>query len=83
MKTNLIEVTVGGRTGSGKSEVLEVVKRALADFYGYPATHIRIAGINPDGAIAEAAHTGQTAKGKDTVFVLREQNVTGDIKVHD
>ena len=74
MKTNVIEVTVAGKTGCGKSEALEVIKRALSDFYAYPATHVRIAGINPDGAIAEAAHTGQTAKGADTVFVLREEN---------
>lgn len=83
MKTNLIEVTVSGRTGSGKSEVLEVIKGAIDNFYGYPRTHVKIAGFNPDGSIEQAQHTGQTAKGKNTVFVLHEQNVTGEIKVHD
>lgn len=83
MKTNLIEITVTGRTGSGKSEVLEVLKKALDEFYGYPRTHTRIAGVNPDGAIDEAKTTGQSARGKDTVFVLREQNVSGTVTVHD
>lgn len=83
MKTKLIEITVSGRTGTGKSEVLEVIKRALHDFYGYPPTHINVAGFNPDGAILDAAKTGQTAKGIGTVFVLYEQNVSGEIKVHN
>ena len=83
MKTNLIEITVSGRTGSGKSEVLEVIKNALDEFYGYPRTKIKIAGLDVDGAIDEAKHTGQSAKSKNTVFVIYEQNITGDIKVHD
>jgi len=75
LKTNLIEVTVRGQTGCGKSEVLEVIKNALAAFYAYPATISRIAGEIPDGAIDEATTTGQTAKRRNTVFVLYEENV--------
>jgi len=82
MKTNLIEITVSGRTGCGKSEVLEVIKNALDEFYGYPRTKINIAGLDVSGAIDEANHTKQTAKKENTVFVLYEQNVTGEIKVH-
>lgn len=80
MKTNLIEVTVSGRTGSGKSEVLEVINNALREYYGHNAN---ITGETCLGAVADAKTTGQTAKGKNTVFVLREQNVTGEIRVHD
>jgi predicted ATP-binding protein involved in virulence len=83
LKTKIIEITVSGRTGTGKSEVLEVIKRALQSFYNYPATHINIAGFNPDGAIVEAAETGQTAKAQNTVFVLYEQNISGEIKVYN
>jgi len=83
MKTNLIEVTVSGRTGSGKSEVLEVIKNALDSFYASPQTEIKIAGFDPTGSIDEAKITGQTAKYKKTVFVLYEQNITGEIKVHN
>jgi len=79
MKTNLIEITVSGRTGSGKSEVLEVVRNALIDFYGED----KIAGKNPKGAIDEAKVTRQTAKSERTILALYEQNVTGQIKIHD
>ena len=80
MKTNLIEVTVSGRTGCGKSEVVEVINQALRNHYGIRA---KITGDIDTEAIEEAKHTGQTAKKKNTVFVLFEQNVTGEIKVHD
>jgi energy-coupling factor transporter ATP-binding protein EcfA2 len=80
MKTNLIEVTVSGRTGSGKSEVLEVINNALREYYGHNAN---ITGETCLGAVADAKTTGQTANKKSTVFVLREQNVTGEIRVHD
>lgn len=83
MKTNLIEITVSGRTGSGKSQVLEVIKNALEKELGYPATHVKVAGVNPSGAIDEAKTTGQSANNKNTVFVLYEQNVSGEIKTHD
>ena len=83
MKTNLIEITVSGRTGSGKSEVLNVIRNALFDFYGRGEGRIRVAGINEIDAIEEAKITGQTAKKNNTVFVLYEQNVTGEIKIHD
>ena len=80
MKSKLIEITVSGRTGNGKSEVLEVINNALRDHYGRSAN---ITGAVCVGAIAEAAKTGQTAKHRNTIFVLYEQNVTGEIKVHD
>lgn len=83
MKTNLIEITVSGRTGSGKSEVLNVIRNALFDFYGRGGGRIRIAGVNEIEAIEEAKTTGQTAKKDNTVFVLYEQNVTGEIKLHN
>lgn len=84
MKTNLIEITVSGRTGCGKSEVLEVISNALSDFYcDKSSSRIRIAGKNPKGAIDEAKHTNQTAKGKKTIFVLHEQNISGKIEVWD
>ena len=80
MKTNLIEITVSGRTGEGKSEVIEVISTALREYYGHSAN---ITGETCTGAVEEAKHTGQTAKGKNTVFMLYEQNVTGEIKIHD
>jgi nucleoside-triphosphatase THEP1 len=80
MKTNLIEITVSGRTGSGKSEVLEVINNALREHYGIRAN---ITGETNLGAIDEANTTGQTANKKKTVFVLIEQNVAGDIRVYD
>lgn len=84
MKTNLIEITVSGRTGCGKSEVLEVIRNALHDFYeDRSSTRIKIAGKNPIGAIEEAKTTGQTAKSKETVFVLYEHNMSGNINIRD
>lgn len=84
MKTNLIEITISGRTGCGKSEVLEVIKNALSEFYGDPSsTRINVAGKNPTGSIDEAKTTGQTARGKNTVFVLFEENLSGNVKTHE
>lgn len=80
MKSNLIEITVSGRTGCGKSEVLEVISTALREHYGYRAN---ITGATNTGAVDEANHTGQTARKKGTVFALFEQNVTGEIELHD
>lgn len=80
MKSNLIEVTVSGRTGSGKSEVLEVISNALREKYG---RCVNITGATNEGAIEEAKHTRQTAMKNGTTFVLFEQNVSGEIKTHD
>ncbi len=80
MKSNLIEITVSGRTGCGKSEVLQVIWEALRREYG-PESNITGA-VNLD-AKREARETGQTANKKKTVFVLFEQNVTGEIVVYD
>lgn len=77
MNTNLIEITVSARTGSGKSEVLEVIHNALTEFYG---RKVSITGSTNLGAIEEARDTMQTAKKINTVFVLYEQNISGDIK---
>ena len=73
MKTNLIEITVSGKCGSGKSEVLEVIKNALDRELGCPRDRIKIAGFDPTGAIEEAKFTGQTSKREKTVFVLYEE----------
>ena len=80
MKANLIEITVSGRTGCGKSEVLEVITKALREHYG---RNTNITGKTNEGAIDEAKTTGQTAKEPKTIFALFEQNVTGEIKVWD
>lgn len=74
MQTKVIEVTVTGETGTGKSEVLEVIANALNAHYRN-GSRIKVAGNVCQGAIEEAKHTGQSAKNKDTVFVLRECNV--------
>jgi nucleoside-triphosphatase THEP1 len=79
VKSNLIEITVSGRTGSGKSEVLEVISTALREHYGHRAN---ITGETCAGAVDDAKTTGQTARGRNTVFALFEQNITGDIKIH-
>jgi len=71
-ETSLIEVTVRGDVGCGKSEALEVIANALNDFY-QNGSRVKVAGKVCKGAIEEAKHTGQTAKGKNTVFVLYEK----------
>lgn len=80
MKTNLIEITVSGRTSSGKSEVLEVIDKALREFYGHS---VKIVDCGYKGSIEDATITGQTAKHKKTVIVMFEQNITGEIKIHN
>lgn len=74
MKTKVIEVTVSGETGTGKSEVLEVIANALRDYYR-SGERVKVAGKVCPGAIEEAKHTGQSANDKNTVFVLQERNV--------
>lgn len=68
-ETNLIEITVRGGIGRGKSEVLEIISNALKDFYpeGF------VVGETCEGAIEEAKTTRQTAKGSSTVFMLYER----------
>lgn len=83
MKTNLIEITVSARTGCGKSEVVEVITNALKEFYGDSAQICGRATYGNQGAIEEAKHTKQTAKDKNTIFALYEQNVSGEINLHD
>lgn len=75
MQTKVIEVTVTGETGTGKSEVLEVIANALNEHYRRGSSRIKVAGKVCKGAIEEAKHTGQSALDKDTVFVLREENI--------
>ena len=70
--TNLIEVTVRGGVGCGKSEVLEVIANALNEFYRNGES-VKIAGKSCKGAIEEAETTGQSAKRSPTVFVLYEK----------
>ena len=71
-ETNLIEITVRGGVGRGKSEVIEVLTSALDEFYG-KGSRVKVAGKVCKGAIDEAKHTGQTAKGDSTVFVFYEK----------
>lgn len=79
MKTKLIEILVSAETGSGKSEVMEVIENALRDFYGL---NVQIASYdmqlerNSSGTslIKNAKTTGQTVNIKNSVFVLREHN---------
>jgi ABC-type nitrate/sulfonate/bicarbonate transport system ATPase subunit len=70
--TNLIEVTVRGGVGCGKSEALEVIANALNEFYR-KGSEVQIAGESCKGAIEEAETTGQSAKRSPTVFVLYEK----------
>jgi len=70
--TSLIEVTVRGGVGCGKSEVLEVIANALNEFYRNGST-VKMAGECCKGAIEEAETTGQSAKRSPTVFVLYEK----------
>lgn len=76
MKTNLIEISVTGCTGSGKSEVCQVIKNALIAYYG---SHTQVASRslseenNAVGDVLKAAKdTGQSAKRPNTVFVIEE-----------
>lgn len=71
-ETNLIEVTVRGNVGCGKSEVLEVIANALNEFYRN-GSKVKVAGKVCKGAIEEAKFTKQSAKFKPTVFVLYEK----------
>jgi len=71
-ETNLVEVTVRGGVGCGKSEVLEVIANALNEFYRNESS-VKIAGQCCIGAIADAETTGQSAKRSPTVFVLYEK----------
>ena len=71
-KVNVIEVEVRGSCGIGKSEALEVIAKALNDFYRAGSSTV-VAGKLCDGAISDAKITGQTAKNKNTVFFLSEK----------
>ncbi|HAC30693.1 MAG TPA: hypothetical protein DCF82_23245 [Marinobacter hydrocarbonoclasticus] len=71
-ETNLIEVTVRGDVGCGKSEVLEVIANALNEFYR-DGSKVKVAGKVCKGAIESAKFTKQSAKFKPTVFVLYER----------
>lgn len=73
MQTKVIEVTVTGETGTGKSEVLEVIANALRAHYP-DGERVKVAGDVCSGAIDDAKHTGQSAKNENTVFVLIEHN---------
>ena len=70
--TNLIEVTVRGGVGCGKSEAVEVIANALNEFYRNGSS-VKIAGQCCTGAIEDAEVTGQSAKRSPTVFVLYEK----------
>jgi nucleoside-triphosphatase THEP1 len=84
MQTKVIEISVTGETGSGKSEVLEVIANALRAHYP-SGDCVKVAGEVCTGAIDEAKTTGQSAKGKDTILVLTECNVPlmSRLELHD
>jgi len=65
MRSNIIEITVSGKTGSGKIEVLEVISTALFSHY---RIDVNITGSTCYGAIDETKATGQSAKSKKYCF---------------
>lgn len=77
-----IEIIVRGPTGCGKSEVLEVIYNALLDFYNNSKPDFKIAGKDPRGGIEDAKITGQTARKRDIIFFLKEENISGQLKIH-
>jgi len=73
LRNETIEITVTGKTGSGKSEVLEVIANALNEFYRNGEREI-VTGKTCKGAIEEAKTTKQTAKYGKVTFILNEEN---------
>lgn len=71
MNNNIIEIMVSGVTGSGKSEVCEVIAKALKAHYGRH-DKVTIAGDVNEGAIESAKTTGQTAA--NAIFIIDEVN---------
>lgn len=76
----IIEIKVTGDTGTGKSEVMQVIENALKDFYGlhaqvvsYDLSMEKASAPNGD-VLEEAKTTGQCCKQQDTVFILSETN---------
>lgn len=74
----IIEIKVTGATGTGKTEVVQVIENALKDFYG-PHTQVVSYDLSLEKASApkgdvlgEAKATGQCCKQQDTVFILSE-----------
>lgn len=73
MRNETIEITVTGKTSSGKSEVLEVIANALNEFYRNGEREI-VTGRTCKGAIEKAKVTKQTAKHGRVTFILNEEN---------
>lgn len=72
-KTKCIEVLVcSEHVGCGKSEVMEVIRLTLQQFYGAEKVVVY---EDTSGAIEEAKTTGQTARGEGVVLSLREINL--------
>lgn len=71
----VIEIEVAGAVGSGKSEVLQVIKNALVAHYG-PHTQVASYDLSsePGDVLATAKRTGQCCRQSDTVFILSETN---------
>lgn len=76
-ETSMIEVTVRGEVGCGKSEALEVIANALREFY-HRGSKVVVAGKVCEGAIEEAKFTKQSARFKPAVFVLYEKTPNQD-----
>lgn len=67
--TKVIEIVVVGATGSGKSQVLELIERALRGEYGH---HVQIAShdLSCERGLGSP---GEKPRVSDTIFSLREQ----------
>lgn len=80
MKKNSITIEVKGETGSGKTEVCELIHNALTAYYGENVTVVatdlekerRSAHM---GILDDAKFTGQSCLMKDTTITLTETNV--------
>lgn len=67
---DLIEIRVIGPTGSGKSDVLEVIEHALRDAYG-PCTMVASYDLAAERNLVAELKKPHISR---TVFVLTEQN---------
>lgn len=70
MSINHIEIRVIGPTGSGKSDVMEVIEHALRDTYG-PHTMVASHDLSLERNLGSP---GAKPTVKNTVFVITEKN---------
>lgn len=82
MKKNSITIEVKGVTGSGKTEVCELIHNALTAYYGENVTVVatdleRERAMAHIGILDDAKFTGQSCFLKDTTITLVETNIAG------